>query len=202
MYGLFRDTDRAMRPAMWAGIDYFYVDHGYYNYKLYDGYYRVCKNNLIHGVYTGMPVPNDTEIRNPNPVFNKLVVLAKPNLQGSFFLPFIKVMPEEWTDALKWRYEQAGWQVIVSGKTGQLRLLKDLIREENIGLVVGHDSAIEAFATQHGIHTANVSYETRQQSYRLVEPNAPVIQTRQLEKVNWYANRQIKLADLTWEHFV
>lgn len=191
IYGLFRDTDRVMRTAYWANKTFYYVDHGYFHFSHYDGYYRIVRNAMIH-----KPGYSQYDTK-----FNKLgitlapmkkintnkIVICAPNLEGSMFFPFIKLWPEEWINGVK-EYLRTTFNkpdILVSTKHIGNRLIDMDLSE--VGLIVSHDSNAFVYALQHGIPAMNISYNN---IYSISDE-----ETRQ-KYFNYLANHQFKLNEL------
>lgn len=178
-YGLFRDTDRIMRRASWAHVDYYYVDHGFWDRGHYDGNYRIVRNDVwprVMGI-TNLFNPSKTLYSSaiqkdayksllPSWAFTKLksippkptIVICAPALEGSMFFPFIKLWPEEWIAGVT-KYMQSRFpegNVYVSTKHAGNRLDDKWLPLADI--VVAHDSNATITALEHNIPAINVSY--------------------------------------------
>lgn len=163
VYGLFRDTDRVMRTAYWANKSFFYVDHGYFNFSHYDGYYRIVKNAMIHkpgySQYDTKFSKLGITLKSMKKIKSGKIVICAPNLEGSMFFPFIKLWPEEWIYGVK-EYLKATFNepyIYVSTKHVGNRLIDMDLSE--VSLIVSHDSNAFIYALQHGIPAMNISYD-------------------------------------------
>ena len=196
VYGLFRGTEVAMRTAYWSNLPFFYIDHGYFNFMHYDGYYRVVKNGVCHtAVIVSNPVTQSQEclpFGEPGP----FTVICKPNLQGSIFLPFVKVWPEEWVDGLTHSLQSMGHKVVVSDKN--TNKVADMPKQD-IRLVIGHESAIVAASLLRGIRAMNWSYGSRRLS--MMDATIAEWENHRRYHLSMLEKSQFKLADLTMEHF-
>lgn len=165
VYGLFRDTDRVMRKARWAGTGFWYVDHGFWDRGHYFGNYRFVFNGVwpmnVHShMYT---IRNEFEASIPvlKPMYRpekvSLILLCAPALEGSMFLPLYKVWPEEWVEGisyrLKARYPDA--EIIVSTKHSGNTMFDHYSKKPS--LIVSHDSNAMITALIDGFPAANLS---------------------------------------------
>lgn len=172
VYGLFRDTDRVMRKAYWSGEGFWYVDHGFWNRGHYDGHYRFINNGMwpnnirsdrkIINTYGYDLIPVKFLVK-PMRAFtgNGTIVICAPALEGSMFLPFIKVMPEEWIEGVKYKLEKQYpcSNVCVSTKHPGNRLTDKWLDVPDLQLIVGHDSSSVVTALENGIPALNISYD-------------------------------------------
>jgi hypothetical protein len=193
VYGLFRDTDRVMRTAYWANKTFYYVDHGYFHFSHYDGYYRIVRNAMFHKPgYSQF----DITFKELGVIFNPMkpigkgvgrAIICAPNLEGSMFFPFIKLWPEEWVNGVKAYLHSIGHDnIIVSTKHIGNRLTDmDLSAVE---LIVSHDSNAFVYALKQGIPAMNISHENR---YHISDD-----ETRQ-KYFNYLALNQYRLKDIS-----
>lgn len=166
VYGLFRGTDVAMRKAMWSNVPFLYIDHGYFGWKHYDGYYRINKSwtffhARMHGVGVTSTKPNrlyklGLSLESMKPNKGKIAVICKPSFEGSMHLPITRMWPEEFVAGTRYYLEQNGFAVFVSTKTEGNRL-NDLLAKYDVDLVVGHDSVVIVDALVQGYNVLNVS---------------------------------------------
>lgn len=159
VYGLFRGTENVIRLAKWSQLDYFYVDHGYTGYKLYEGNYRIVRNGMVHYPSNDSTIQHGWICAKFGVPGNK-VILAKPSLEGSFFYPIYRLWPEEWVAGvkvmLKNKYGIHEENMIVSDKR---KNPISAMNVEDIDFVVAHNSAIHYTSLIRGVQSMNWSSE-------------------------------------------
>ncbi len=194
-YGLFRGTEVAFRHAMWASVPFYYVDHGYKGRGHFEGYYRINKNWTF---FRNLCADNSDaykkfwqELPPMEAGPNKTVILCKPNLEGSLFLPIIKMWPEEWVNGLVNLYQKMKYSVIVSSKHEGNRLT-DWLKVTRPSLIVGHDSNVIVTAAELGIPATNVGYSNEYCIYN---------ESTRKWMLNGMAKQQFRLREMTHEVF-
>lgn len=123
-YGMLRGASRAMHILKRAGVDFYYIDNGYYEAKYInrlktkemDGTYRIVKNDTHH-IYTGNSIKYVGDV--------KTILLIPPSAYSAMFND---TLPEDWLNqSIKYIGNiYSGARFIVRNKNSQKPLESDI----------------------------------------------------------------------------
>lgn len=204
-YGAMRGTDRIMSLCKWASRSYIYVDNGYIGAGHYDGYYRFCVNEQFSFDWR-----HDGQKRldalglTLQPFVDKTVetvVICKPSFLGCHFYPHYKVVPEEWTEGVAHTLRRAGFQVIISAKTGDAPKLRNM-SPDTYDAVIAHDSGTLFDAMIAGKRFCSVTLQSGTTEQAVHEFNNFSVRdwnAARRKHLLFAANNQFKLSEVTTE---
>ena len=152
-YGMLRGCGMAMRILKDRGIDYWYVDNGYFDAQYLDltkhknmsGKYRIVKNQMIEP-FTGSPARVEP--------FKKLKLLLLPPSPYSAFMH--DITPEDWMVEIVALCNKLGHTWADRKKDEQKPLVKSLsgydgmVAFNSMGIMAAIDQGLAAFTT-HGV---------------------------------------------------
>lgn len=151
-YGMLRGNGPAMRILADRGIDYWYVDNGYFDAQYMDlekhknmtGKYRIVKNQMIEPYPEGPCATHNGTLR---------VLILPPSPYSAFMHD---TTPEDWLVEWKGKCEVMGYSYVIRDKSEQKRLTKHLsdfdclLTFNSMGAVAAISEG-KAVYTTHGI---------------------------------------------------
>lgn len=150
-YGMLRGSGAAMIRLASEGIDFWYVDNGYFDahymdrnkFKELDGKYRIVRNDMIEP-YTGSPAR--IELRKP------MNILALPPSPYTAFM--YDTTPEDWLYEIKQAVKVTGDNVRVRTKD-EIMTFRKQVREFDAVIAFNSMSAMEAIELGKPVYTTH-----------------------------------------------
>lgn len=188
-YGLLRGSSRAMHILKHRGVDFYYIDNGYYGAEYVNGdmvkntaagHYRFCKSSTIH-TYTGPRAETGVGPKNNR----ALLMMPSP-----YAANFHDTTPEDW--AVKWAkvLESRGFIVEVKPKNDGRRFEE---MAADYGIIVAFNSVGILRAVECGIPVYD-SHGVLKNIDMLLDPSQDVrLMYRDNELWQFFTKRQFTL---------